>query len=92
MGHICTIRCYSAFQEFTFVVRKNLFTLKFVFVDLTEHYFVKIHENLHFSAKVRKYIRVKSSHIETLISETVAKNLQHHQTTLTISIFSLSFI
>lgn len=92
LDHICTIRVYSAFQEFTFVVRKNLFTLKFVFADLTKRYFVKIHQNLHFSAKVRKYIHVKSSHNETLTSETVAENLQHHQTTLTISIFSLSFI
>ena len=74
LDHICTIRIYRAFQEFTFAVSKNIFTLRFVFADLTKRYFVKIHENLHFSAKVRKFIRVKSSDNETLKSETVSSN------------------
>ena len=75
LDHICTIRIYTDFQEFTFAVSKNIFTLKFVFADLTKRYSVKIHENLHFSAKVRKFIRMKSSDNETLKSETVSSNV-----------------
>ena len=74
LDHICTIRIYRAFQEFTFAISKNIFTLKFVFAYLTKRYFVKIHENLHFSAKVMKFIRVKSSDNETLKLETVSSN------------------
>ena len=74
LDHICTVRIYRAFQEFTFAVSKNIFTLKFIFADLIKRYFVKIHENLHFSAKVRKFIQVKSSNNEILKSETVSSN------------------